>query len=66
MSAGLNPAAGVRDNMAAAQTHQQVLRFDVSVDDVDAVQVLQSCGQIGHHDRGVLLRVSGRGRDGVK
>lgn len=47
-------------------THQQVFRFDVSVDNVEAVEVFDGIGQIVEHAAGVSLRVSvGRG-DGVE
>lgn len=46
--------------------YQQVLRFDVSVDDVHAVQVLQGSGQVVDHDAGVPLGVLGRGGDGIE
>ena len=38
-------------------TDQQVLWFDVSVDDVEAVEVLYGTGQVEHHAGGVSLRV---------
>lgn len=48
------------------QTHQQVLGFDVSVHDVEAVEVFDGVGQIVEHAAGVSLCVSvGRG-DGVE
>lgn len=54
------------ESAASADKYQQVLRFYVSVDDVDAVQVLQSSSQVEHHDGGVPLGVFGRGGDGVE
>lgn len=50
----------------SADAYQQVLWFDVSVDDAGAVQVLQRSGEVVHHDAGVSLRVLGRGGDGIK
>lgn len=50
----------------ADRLYQQVLWLDVSVHDVDAVQVLERPGQVVHHDGGVSLGVFGRGGDGVK
>ena len=47
-------------------TYQQVLRFDVSVDDVHPVQVLDGSGQVEHHGAGVPLAVLSGGGDGVK
>lgn len=46
--------------------YQQVLRFDVSVDDVHAVQVLDGSGQVEHHGAGVTLAVLRGGGDGVE
>lgn len=46
--------------------YQQVLWFNVSVDDVDAVQVFQSSSEVVHHDGGVSLCVFGRGGDGIE
>lgn len=49
-----------------SRTHQQVLRLDVPVDDVQAVQVLDGTGQVEEHTAGVPLCVLvGRG-DGIK
>lgn len=47
-------------------SYQQVLRFDVSVDDVHPVQVLDGSSQVEHHGAGVTLAVLGGGGDGVK
>lgn len=47
-------------------THQQVLRLDVPVDDVQAVQVLDGAGQVEEHTAGVPLGVLVGGGDGVK
>lgn len=47
-------------------SYQQVLRFDVSVDDVHPVQVLDGSGQVEHHGAGVTLAVLSGGGDGVK
>lgn len=50
----------------SVRAYQQVLWFDVSVDDVHSVQVLDGSGQVEHHGTGVPLAVlCGRG-DGVK
>lgn len=47
-------------------THQQVFWFDVSVHNVEAVEVFDGVGQIVEHPTGIPLRVSvGRG-DGVE
>lgn len=47
-------------------THQQVFWFDVSVDNVEAVEVFDGAGQIVEHAAGVSLCVSiGRG-DGIE
>ena len=51
---------------AGVDVYQQVLWFDVPVDDVDAVQVLQGSGEIVHHGGGVPLRVFRRGGDGIE
>ena len=48
------------------RAHQQVLWFDVSVDNVQTVQVLDGVGQVVQHAAGVSLRVSVGGRDGVE
>lgn len=53
-------------NDASIKIYQQVLWFNVSVDDVDAVQVLQSSSEIVHHERGIPLRVFSRGGDGIE
>lgn len=50
----------------SVDAYQQVLWFDVSVDDVDAVQVLQGSGEVVHHGSGVPLRVFCRGGDGIE
>lgn len=50
----------------AGWTHQQVLRLDVPVDDVQAVQVLDGAGQVEEHAAGVPLCVLVGGSDGVK
>ena len=47
-------------------TDQQVLWLDVSVDDVEAVEVLDGAGQVEQHAGGVSLRVLTRGGDGIK
>lgn len=47
-------------------THQQVFWFDVSVHNVEAVEVFDGVGQIVEHATGVSLCVSvGRG-DGIE
>lgn len=51
---------------SSAPTHQQVLWFDVSVHNVEAVEVFDSAGQIVQHAAGVPLRVSVGRRDGVE
>lgn len=54
------------DTWCSARTHQQVLWFDVSVHNVEAVEVFDGAGQIVEHATGVSLRVPvGRG-DGVE
>lgn len=48
------------------RTHQQVFRFDVSVHNVEAVEVFDGVGQIVEHAAGISLCVSvGRG-DGIE
>lgn len=52
--------------MDTCRTHQQVFWFDVSVHNVEAVEVFDGIGQIVEHAAGVSLRVSvGRG-DGIE
>lgn len=52
--------------MPCGGTHQQVLWLDVSVHNVEAVEVFDGVGQIVEHAAGVPLCVSvGRG-DGVE
>lgn len=51
---------------SSAPTHQQVFWFDVSVHNVEAVEVFDSTGQIVEHAAGVPLRVSVGRRDGVE
>lgn len=46
--------------------YQQVLWFDVSVDDVHSVQVLDGSGQVEHHGAGITLAVLCGGGDGIK
>jgi len=46
--------------------YQQVLWFDVSVNDVHPVQVLDGSGQVEHHGAGIPLAVLCGGGDGVK
>lgn len=48
------------------RSYQQVLWFDVSVDDVHPVQVLDGAGQVEHHGAGVTLAVLCGGSDGVE
>lgn len=47
-------------------TYQQVLWFDISVDDVHPVQILDRSSQVEHHGTGVTLAVLSGGGDGVK
>lgn len=51
---------------AASDTHQQVLWLDVSVDDVEDVQVFDGTGQVEQHPTGISLCVLVGGRDGVE
>lgn len=46
--------------------YQQVLWFDVSVDDVHSVQVLDGSCQVEDHGAGVVLAVLCGGGDGVE
>lgn len=46
--------------------YQQVLRLDVTVDDVQAVQVFDGAGQVVQHPAGVPLGVFAGGSDGVE
>ncbi|KAG7233371.1 hypothetical protein INR49_007100 [Caranx melampygus] len=46
--------------------HSKVLWFDVSVDDVHPVQILDGSSQVEHHGTGVSLTVLSGGGDGVK
>lgn len=48
------------------RSYQQVLWFDVSVDDVHPMQVLDGAGQVEHHGAGVTLAVLCGGSDGVE
>lgn len=61
-----SPASCGSESAKCGDKYQQVLRLDVPVDDVDAVQVLQRSGQVAHHDGGVPLGVFGRGGDGIE
>lgn len=47
-------------------THKQVFRFDVSVNDVVTVQVLHSTGQIEQHTAGVPFSVFVGGGESIK
>lgn len=47
-------------------THQQVFWFYVSVDNIEAVQVLDGTGQVEEHAAGVSLCVFVRGDDCIK
>lgn len=47
-------------------SYQQVLRLDVAVDDVQAVQVFDGTGQVVQHSTGVSLGVFVSGSDGIK
>lgn len=47
-------------------THQQVFWFNVSVDNIEAVQVLDGAGQVEEHAAGISLCVFVRGDDCVK
>lgn len=46
--------------------YQQVLWFDVSVDDVHPVQVLDGSSQVEDHGAGVVLTVLCGGGDGIE
>lgn len=58
--------SGLTENKSSLCWYQQVLRFDVSVDDVHAVQVLDGSRQVEHHGAGVALAVLSGGSDGVE
>lgn len=47
-------------------SYQQILWFDVTVDDVDAVQVFDGAGQVVQHPTGVSLSVFVSGSDGIE
>lgn len=47
-------------------SYQQVLRLDVTVDDVQAVQVFDGTGQVVQHPTGISLCVFASGCDGIE
>lgn len=47
-------------------SYQQVLRLDITVDDVQAMQVFDGTGQIVQHPTGISLSVFVRGSNGIK
>lgn len=54
------------EKLFQTQTHQQILWFDVSVNNVQTVKVLDGAGQVEQHTAGISLRVFIGGGDGVK
>lgn len=57
---------GSQDARGWLSSYQQVLRLDVTVDDVQAVQVFDGTGQVVQHPAGVSLCVFASGSDGVE
>lgn len=51
---------------AQLSSYQQVLWLDVTVDDVQTVQVFDGTGQVVEHPTGISLCVFASGSDGVK
>lgn len=51
---------------SSARTHQQVFWFDVSVHNVEAVEVFDGAGQVVQHATGVPLRVPVGRCDGIE
>lgn len=47
-------------------SYQQILWFDVTVDDVEAVQVFDGAGQVVQHPTGISLSVFVSGGDGIE
>lgn len=57
---------GTQDALKLHFSYQQVLGLDVTVDDVQAVQVFDSTGQVVQHPTGVSLSVFVCGSNGIK
>jgi len=47
-------------------TYEEIFGFDVSVHNVERVEIVNGAGDVVHHAAGITLRVLGRRRDRLK
>ena len=62
----MHECLGLRTPWSWNPSYQQILWFDVTVDDVEAVQVFDGTGQVVQHPTGISLSVFVSGGDGIE